>query len=198
MFYMALVGVLFFLVLILIAVRFGITKQKLESETENQTVIHTSGMYSIVRKSPREDIDKIKPTQKEICQYLSDQNVDIHGNELNDSEKDSLLDSWNAALENSIREIEDGDKNGLEFYYYDLQKNDDVCKKFIGKGHFITRQNIFQHPELIPPFHLGCNCSLKCHHGSENLRDTTEFGMRPLIKNNELPSLPDWKHILKI
>lgn len=198
MFYMALIGILFFLILILIAVRFGIAKQKLENERESQTVIHTSGIYSIVRKSPREDIKTIKPSEKEIRQYLADQNVDIHKNQLVESDKEALLSSWNTTLENAINEIEEGDKKGLEFYYYDLQRDDEICGEFLSKGHFITRQDIYTHPELIPPFHIGCRCILKCHHGSEDLRETTEFGMRPFLKNGELPPLPDWKCILKI
>jgi hypothetical protein len=101
-------------------------------------------------------------------------------------------------LENAINEIEEGDKKGLEFYYYDLQEDDEICAEFLGKGYFITRQDIYKHPELIPPFHIGCRCILKCHHGSENLRETTEFGMRPFLRNGELPPLPDWKRILKI
>ncbi len=198
MFYMALIGILFFLILILLAVRFGITKQKLEAERESQAVIHTSGIYSILRKSPREDIEQFKPSEQEITQYLSAQTVDIHENKLSDDDKQALIAAWETNLESAIHEIEEGDKQGLEFYYYDLHGDDDVCKEFLGKGYFITRQDIFKHPELIPPFHLGCGCTLKCHHGSDKLRDTTEFGMRPFLEKDVLPPLPDWKRILKI
>lgn len=198
MFYMALLGILFFIVLILLAVRFGIAKQKLESERESGTVIHTSGIYSVVRKSPRADVDTIKPSEKEIIQYLATQNVDIHGNQLSEIDKQALLSSWKATLESAITAIEEGDKQGLEFYYYDLKEEDTVCEEFLSKGHFITRQDIYKHPELIPPFHLGCRCVLKCHHGTEKLRDTTEFGMRPFLPEGTLPPLPDWKPILKI
>ncbi len=198
MFYMALIGILFFLVLILLAVRFGITKQKLENEQDSEAVIHTSGIYSIVRKSPREQVVKIKPSQKEIGQYLTEQTVDIHENKLTESDKQTLLSSWQTTLENALREIEEGDNKGLEFYYYDIKSDDEICKESLGKGHFITRQDIYKYPELIPPFHLGCGCSLKCHKETENIRDTAEFGMQPFIQNDEVPPLPDWKRILKI
>ncbi len=198
MFYMALIGILFFLVLILLAVRFGITKQKLANERESEAVIHTSGIYSIVRKSPRDEVAKIKPSAKEISQYLSGQTVDIHEKKLTESDKHELLSSWQTNLESALKEMEEGDNKGLEFYYYDVHTNDDICKKSLGKGHFITRQDIYKFPELIPPFHLGCRCSLKCHKDTENIRDTSEFGMQPFIQNDEVPPLPDWKHILKI
>ena len=186
MFYMALIGILFFLILILLAVRFGITKQRLENERDSQSVIHTSGIYSIVRKSPREDVERIKPSEKEIIQYLTAQNVDIHENQLTEDDKKALLESWKETLEDSIQVVEDGDKEGLEFYYYDPQGEDDVCKDFLEKGHFITRQDIFKHPELIPPFHLGCKYTLKCHKGTDHIKDTTEIGMRPFLEDGDL------------
>lgn len=198
MFIMAIIGIIFFLVLILIAIRFGISKQKSESERENLPVIHTSGIYSIVRKSPREDVEAVKPAKKEISQYLTDKNVDIHEIKLSDSDKNALISLWNTTLENSINEIEEGDKKGLEFYYYDFKEDDEVCKKFLSKGSFITRQEIYKHPELIPPFHLGCRCILKCHHGIEKLKDTTAIGMRPFLRDGNVLPLPEWKHILKI
>ena len=198
MFIMAIIGIVFFLILILIAIRFGIAKQKLESERENQPVIHTSGIYSIVRKSPREDVKTTKPSKEEISQYLTDQNVDIHENNLSESDKDALISSWETALENSIKEIEEGDNKGLEFYFYGFKDNDDVCNKFLAKGSFITRQEIYKHPELIPPFHLGCRCILRCHHGIEKVKDTTAIGMRPFLQDGKVPPLPEWKHILKI
>lgn len=196
MFYMALIGILFFLVLVLLAVRFGIVKQRLENERETQAVIHTSGIYSIVRKSPREDLARIKPSEEEINQYLADQNVDIQGNHLTDATKGQLLSEWQKSCERSIVEIENGDANGLEFYYYTFQNDDPACKPFINKGHFITRQELFKHPELIPPFHLGCTCTIKCHHETEVLRDTSEIGLRPFLQDGELPPLPEWKTIV--
>jgi hypothetical protein len=193
---MALIGILFFLVLILLAVRFGIVKQRLENEQENNAVIHTSGIYSIVRKSPRDDFAKIKPSDEEISQYLAGQTVDSNGNILTEKIKTELLSRWKQSCERSITEIENGDSNGLEFYHYIFETDDPVCKKFIHKGNFITRQEIFKHPELIPPFHLGCTCSIKCHHETEVIKETSEIGLRPLLQDGALPSLPEWKTIV--
>jgi hypothetical protein len=194
---MALFGIIFFLFLILIAIRFSITNRQLE-ETEKKTVIHTSGIYSIVRKAPIDEILNLKPSIKEIEQYLNSKNVDIQKLELTKSDKDALIKLWNKSLENSMLEIKEGDLKGLEFYYYDFINTDNICNKYIKKGNFITRQDIYQHPELIPPFHLGCTCVLKCHHGNEILRETSELGMSPLLNEGENPSLPDWRLILKL
>ncbi len=191
-------GIIFFLLLILFIIRYGVIKQKPEDELENQSIIHTSGIYSIVRKSPRENIDAIKPTSEEISQYLHDQTVDIENNEVTEQDKRILLSFWHKSLDNAINEIEEGDKRGIEFYYYDFLEEDVVCKKFISKGHYITRENIYAHPELIPPFHLGCKCILKHHEGTEVTPDTAKLGLRPFLQDEELlPALPNWKHILK-
>ncbi len=197
----SIIGIVFLLILVLIAVRFGITKStpvEEESGPDHPSIIHTSGIYSIVRKSPRESIDKHKPSEKEISQYLNSQNVDINGKHISEQDKEDIISFWNSSLENSIEEVEEGDIKGLEFYYYDFEENDPVCMNYIDKGHFITREDIYKYPELLPPFHLGCKCMLKCHHGVEHIKDTTELGMHPFIQNETLPPLPNWKSILKI
>ncbi len=191
-------GIIFFLLLVLLLVKFGINKQKPTNEIDNQTVIHTSGIYSIVRKSPRDNILEYKPPEKEIIKYLEYQNVDIQNNKLSEQDKKTLISQWNTNLENSLAEIEEGDKKGLEFYYYDFLEEDSVCQDNIKKGYYITRENIYAHPELIPPFHLGCKCILKNNPGIEDLSDTAKIGMQPLLRDGELPTLPDWKLVLKI
>ncbi|HEX3018905.1 MAG TPA: hypothetical protein VHP36_01320, partial [Chitinispirillaceae bacterium] len=86
----------------------------------------------------------------------------------------------------------------VEFYFYDFSPVEcPVCLNFLRKGYFVTRQEIFHYPRIIPPFHLGCTCCIIPHHGKENLKDTTEQGMRPLFQRESPPALPDWKTINK-
>lgn len=195
---LAVIGIVFFLLLILVAARFSISKQKSENTPDNETVIHTSGIYSIVRKSPWEDIANVKPSEKEIRKYIDEQSVNIDRNSLSESKKDAILARWNENLKESLSEIEKGDDEDVEFYYYDFKGKDSICKKIFNKGHIITRQDIFENPELIPPFHLGCQCVLKRHLGEEKLRDATETGMRYIIEDGKLPPLPNWKNISDI
>jgi hypothetical protein len=193
---MALFGIIFFLILILIAIHFSITNRQSE-ETDKKSIIRKSGIYSIIRKSPIDELLYFKPSEKEIEQYLNSKNVDIQKLNLTESEKDTLTRLWIKSLENSILEIKEGDNKGLEFYYYDFTNTDKICNQFIEKGNFITRQDIYQHPKLIPPFHLGCTCVLRCHHGNETLWETSESGIRPFLNEGEIPSFPDWKSIIK-
>ncbi len=192
---LALIGIALLLILLLIALRIGINKEKVENEVRSPT-IHTSGIYSIIRTSPRESISDYKPSQEEIGKYLSEKNVNITESGLSAAQATELLKSWNDQMELNISEIEKGDEKGIEFYFYEYLWEDPLCEKCIPKGRFVTREELYQFPNVIPPFHVGCGCRLKKYEGKEKLRETTEIGMQPLFKNGALPLLPDWKEIL--
>jgi|WetSurMetagenome_2_1015567.scaffolds.fasta_scaffold00051_23 hypothetical protein len=189
---LAVIGILLLLLAMLVAVRIGMRREKPEEEVPSP-MIHGSGIYSIIRRSPRENIGDYKPSQEEIRKYLIDKNVNIIvGN------PEKIIDAWNEQMEANIREIEQGDQDGTEFYYFDFKWDDPVCSKIIHKGRFVTREQIFQYPQVIPPFHIGCGCQLCKYQGKDKLRETTEIGMLPLFRGGELIPLPDWKEISSI
>ena len=191
---LALVGIALLLIVLLIAVRIGIKKEKAGNDIASPT-IHTSGIYSIIRRSPRESISDYKPSQEEIIKYLSDKNVNMSDSDRRGLDTPKLIESWNCQMEFNIKEIEKGDEQGIEFYFYDYAWEDPLCEKRIPKGRFVTREELYQFPNIIPPFHLGCGCRLRKCQGKEKLRETTELSMLPLFKNGSPPSLPDWKEI---
>jgi hypothetical protein len=191
---LAIVGILLLLVAMLVAVRIGMNKGRPEEEAP-PPMIHGSGIYSIIRRSPRENIGDYKPSQEEIRKYLFDKNVNIR---LSAPEKERLIASWNQQMESNISEIEAGDKEGTEFYYFDFKWDDPVCSKIIQKGRFVTREQVFQYPQVIPPLHLGCGCKLCKYQGKDKLRETTEIGILPLFRSREIVPLPDWKEIVAI
>ncbi len=192
----AIIGVAIFLILILIAVRLSLSTEKPPQENE-QNVIHASGIYSIMRRSPREQVYKIKPPSERIGQYLKDQNVKTDTDVFSEQEIGTLAAQWNELLENNLKEVEEGDKGGVEFYFYEIPKSDTVCRNSIGKGSFVTREQIFNNPQIVPPFHIGCLCRLKAYYGTEDLHDTTEIGIHPFFTNEQLPPIPQWETILK-
>ena len=191
---LAIVGILLLLVAMLIAVRIGMNKGKAEEDAPSP-MIHGSGIYSIIRRSPRENISDYKPSQEEIRKYLFDKNVNIR---MSASEKERLIASWNQQMEMNISEIEAGDKEGTEFYYFDFKWDDPVCSRIIQKGRFVTREQIFQYPQVIPPLHLGCGCQLYKYQGKEKLRETTEIGILPLFHSRQIVPLPEWKEIVSM
>ena len=191
---LAIVGILLLIVAMLIAVRIGMNKGRPEEETPSP-MIHGSGIYSIIRRSPRENIGDYKPSQEEIRKYLFDKNVNIR---LSSSEKERIIASWNQQMEANICEIEAGDKEGSEFYYFDFKWDDPVCSRIIQKGRFVTREQIFQYPQVIPPLHLGCGCKLCKYQEKDKLRETTEISILPLFRSREIVPLPEWKEIVAI
>lgn len=197
------ISLVLLVVLILIAVRLiGAKRQPDEDVTIDaaggRPLIHASGIYSIVRKSPRDDLAKIRPSEDEIRKYLGSQNEDINKRPLSHSDKISLVEKWLRSTAESVRIVEQGDAENVNFYYFDDtgEKGCPICAPYIKTGHFVTRQEIFNNPELIPPFHLGCTTRLVQYHGKDNLRETTTKSMVPFFKNRELPPLPEWKKII--
>ena len=114
---LALTGVGLLLVVMLIAVRIGINKEKVE-EDGLKPVIHASGIYSIIRKSPRESISDYKPSQEEILKYFSNKNVNTTSLPLSEADKSKLMKQWNSQMEANIIEIEKGDERGVDQHLY--------------------------------------------------------------------------------
>ncbi len=195
--FIALSGVVIFAILMLIAFNIGLRKNNEEDASENEPLIHHSGIYSIVRKSPRENIAQHKPSQEEIRKYLSGINEDIDGNTLSEEERQRIVTEWKERLEQNIKEIEDGDREGVEFYRYHSERTDPVCDLFHVHNKFVSREQIFRYPGLIPPLHLGCGCRLIRYQGDEETGvDSTKT--RTFISGDMLPELPDWQRTVRI
>ena len=194
----ALISIILLLIVMLVAIKTGLNRGHTTDEPAIQPVIHASGIYSIMKKSPRESVMAQKPPLEDIIKYLSGQNVDSDGAVLSEQEKKRIVERWEAGIEESVATIEKGDVEGIEFYYYEFMPMDcPVCRHHVSRGKFVTREEIFRYPDIIPPLHLGCTCKLLPHHGKEKLRETTELGMLPLFRNQQPPPLPDWKTITK-
>ncbi len=195
MFYI-LVSLILFGILILVAISVSFNKK--ETSEEPNPLLHQSGIYSIVRKTPRDHLRDVKPSTEEIRKYLEKinvNNIDLGNNNLTTSEIDTYVREWDESLDRNIDLIEQGDSDGISFYYYDfIPEYCEVCAGYLKKGQFVTREEIYQHPHIIPPFHIGCTCTLVAHHG-ETLQETTEIGMVPLFKNEIAPRLPEWRMI---
>ncbi|MBN1131236.1 MAG: hypothetical protein JXA71_19755 [Chitinispirillaceae bacterium] len=198
------ISVVLLAILILIAIRFVSPKRPDEPTIENNLgttgpLIHASGIYSIVRKSPRDNLISLRPKEPELVKYLASLNVDIFGKPLSESDKRQLLALWKSAMEKNIRTVEQGDCEDVGFYYLDAPKERPcaVCNTYFNQGQYVTREEIFSAPSVIPPFHLGCTTRIVPYHGKEDLRDTAIIGMAPLFKNHALPPLPEWKKTVK-
>jgi hypothetical protein len=185
-------------ILVLIALKMGLSKEGGGGgvDPDKGRMIHGSGIYSVVRGSPRNDLAAVRPGEENLRGYLASVGEDLFGTPLSDNDRETLIGHWKAQTEANLRAIESGDRDGVSFYYYDFPKECPVCASFITKGNFVTREEIFKNPQIIPPLHLGCNCVLVAHSGKENLRETTAVGMRPFFEDETPPPLPDWACVL--
>jgi hypothetical protein len=190
----AIIGLVFLIILVIIAVRM-ISIKHLTEDTNQEPAIHESGIYSIARESPRKDLLRIRPQEEEIRKYLASLNEDIHGQALPGPARQKLAVKWVHSLEENIRTVEQGDTDNVEFYYYTHEGNRTcpVCASYMKQGQFVSRQEIFKNPSIIPPFHLGCTTQFLPYHGKENLKETAARGMAPFFSNGTPPPLPDWK-----
>ncbi|MDR2578822.1 MAG: hypothetical protein LBC70_08485 [Chitinispirillales bacterium] len=188
-------------VLILITLKMGLSKKEaVPAEDGREPLIHVSGVYSVLRKSPREDLAALRPTEGAIQKYLDGIDEDINGRSIRSMERADLRKHWKAQMEANLQGIENGDKKGVAFYYYDFPiLKCSVCDHFITKGNFVTREEIFKNPQIIPPFHLGCTCILTAHHGSDtHVRETTVTGMLPFFSDETPPPLPEWTDVITL
>jgi hypothetical protein len=198
----AIIGLALLIVLIVIAMYMISLKRSPDEENSvglAGPLIHASGIYSIVRKSPRADLLTARPQETEIRKYLASINEDINGVQVSHFEKLKLLEKWQQSMEENIRVVEQGDNDDVEFYYFDSREEKlcQVCAQYLSRGQFVTRQEVYNHPTIIPPFHLGCSTKFVPYQGKENLRETTIIGMRPFFSSTMPPPVPDWKKIIK-
>ena len=105
-----LLWVLVLLVAALIGVKFGVKKPKPHAPETADNFINTSGIYSVVHKSPRMNIATAKPSPEEIRKYLAEKNENSSIDAGFKSTIDGLAQQWNTQLEAAISVIEIGDK----------------------------------------------------------------------------------------
>jgi len=192
------ITIIIVLILLLFAIRAAFSKTSPVEQVDDipNPLIHESGIYSIMRKTPRGALMKVKPGEEEIRKYLEGLNENL--DTITCDEIEAIVKNWNTSIENSIKAVEIGDNNSVEFYFFDFSPVDcPVCGNFLKKGQFVTREEIYKHPELLPPFHINCTTVLHPHHGKEDLRETTELGMMPFFKYGIRPALPEWKSMQK-
>jgi hypothetical protein len=106
------------------------------------------------------------------------------------------IDAWNRILEQNLTEIEEGDKQGVRFYYYQIDRSDSVCRGHLLHKTFVSRTQIHAVPQVVPPFHLGCSCRLKRFLFVPDCPSCRS--LFPLFTGNELPVLPDWRELAEV
>ncbi len=146
---LALVLILIVISLILVGLGFIASNNTAQKDERDIDKITKSGQYSIVKESPRKKLANIKPSLAEIKEWFGETEA------LSEEQQNQLLAQWTQNLEESIRTVEHGDRNGVEIYGYEIHTSDPKICNFIGDSTYVTREQIYNYPELLPPFYPG-------------------------------------------
>jgi hypothetical protein len=158
---------------------------------DDSSPIYASGVYSLIRRSPRKELQEREPPLEEVQTVLSsEQAAAANGS------AQQYLDEWRRQANISINNIEKGDREGIQTYRYQVPaKCQRTCTMFGGDA-YVTREQIHNHVQLIPPFHLGCGVQLVTKEawnaGNENAAWT------PILPMNGKYMTPDWRIVVKL
>ena len=153
---------------------------------EPKRVIDVSGQYAVVVRPARESLAAVKPSEASLRSWLESQNIPAE-------QREALVAQWNASIEETIHTIDEGDKNGTATYRFELgPKGRNYCK-FVSEDNFITREQIRNHAEILPPYVLGCDCRLLPKQPWENPSKSGWKAVVPSRGSNY--DVPDWRHL---
>lgn len=156
-----------------------------EEKEEVKPVIDVSGQYAVVVRPARESLTAVKPSEASIRSWLETQE------QLSPEQREAYVQQWKDALEETIRIIDEGDKSGTATYRIVLgEKGKNYCK-FVNEENFITREQIRNHAEILPPYVLGCDCKLLPKQPWEN---PSKSGWKAVMPNHGSSyDVPDWR-----
>ena len=158
-----------------------------DEKEEVKPVIDVSGKYAVVVRPARESLTAVKPSENSIRAWLETQE------QLTPEQRKEYLDNWNAAIEETIKTIDEGDQNGTVTYRIELGPKGKQYVKFVHEENFITREQIRNHAEILPPYVLGCDCRLLPKLPWEN---PSKSGWKAVIPTHgNTYDVPDWRQL---
>jgi hypothetical protein len=143
-----LVAVVFIVVLVVLALYISLQKREIVEEN-SMPIIHTSGIYSVIRKSPRENVYGAKPSAADLRAFLATQAKDIEGRPLSGADKEKAMSHFEGRLKESIKAVEEGDKLGVQRFQIQSAPHCIPCRKFSERRYFVTREDVYRHPEVL-------------------------------------------------
>ena len=157
-----------------------------DEKEESKPVIDVSGQYAAIGRPARETLTAVKPSEASIRAWLETQ-------DLTPEQRIAYLEQWNNTLEETIKTIDEGDKLGTATYRIVLgPKGKNYCK-FVSEENFITREQIRNHAEILPPYVLGCDCKLLPKQPWENPSKSGWKAVIPTHGNSY--NVPDWRQL---
>lgn len=154
--------------------------------------IYASGVYSLIRKSPRKELQEREPPLEEVQAVLGSPQAQQVAN----GAAQQYLDEWRRVANISINNIEKGDREGIQTYRYQVpSKCQKTCAMFHGDA-YVTREQLHNHVQLIPPFHLGCGVELVTKEAWSAGVEGAAWS--PILPVNGKYQTPDWRVVVKL
>jgi hypothetical protein len=158
---------------------------------EDSSPIYASGVYSLIRRSPRKELQEREPPLEEVQAVLA-----APAGKAANGSAEQYLDEWRRVANISISNIEKGDREGIQTYKYQVPaKCQSTCAMFGGDA-YVTREQIHNHVQLIPPFHLGCGVQLATKEAWNAANENTAW--TPILPVNGKYQTPDWRSVVKL
>ncbi len=117
--------------------------------------IHRSGHYSIVRTSPREDLESERISREDLTKQAEEMNLSI-----------SVVDDYFDVLEKNIKTIEESDKREIDFFIFNIESSNENLHNM-----YVKRKDIVRNSNLIPPYHLKDRSELLAEADVEKIED---------------------------
>lgn len=157
-----------------------------EQEPPTYAPIDRSGSYAVLRHPVREDLERCKPSLSELEAWLRAKKP-----ALSDAEVGNLLSQWKSSLEQTISIVEEGDREKVATFRVLLTEKDIPLCKFLTTDNYLTREQILNHPEILPPYYLGCECRLALKQPWDNPSKSGWKAVMPTQDGKYL--VPDWR-----
>lgn len=154
MFIFAISLALALLLLLALSAAYAVFLKRKEEELDHPK-IHASGSFSIVRQSPRSLLEKNMYSDEEIAEVLVAHHIS--------ADKETIQkysEHWKTQLGKNTSVIEEGDTSGVQTFQYIIPENEkSLCPDISGEN-YVTREQLQNFPNLIPPYYLGSNICL--------------------------------------
>ena len=158
-----------------------------DEKEDAKPVIDVSGQYAVIVRPARESITAVKPSEASLRSWLETQQ------QLTPEQRSELIAQWNETIENTIKTIDEGDKNGTATYRIEIGPKGKRYCTFVNEDNFITREQIRNHAEILPPYVLGCDCRLLPKQPWEN---PSKSGWKAVVPTHgSTYDVPDWRQL---
>lgn len=147
------------------------------------SIIDVSGQYAVLVRPVRMSMEERKPAIDEVKAWLASKNID-------EEKAAKYLQDWLASYEETVRVVDEGDRNGTVTYRIVLSESAKERCTFLTEDNYITREQIRNHAEILPPYYFGCGCKLVPKLPWEN---PGKAGWKSVVPEDGQYKVPDWR-----